>query len=77
MPNRPIYLENEANGLGWQGYLAGSSKMAPMILFLSIVMGADFSSKLLFMPTWVPTFYAHNNFRLDRVVGMTPSLLRT
>ena len=40
--------------------------MARRILIFSIVMGADNSSKLNFMPTWVLAFYAHNNFCLSR-----------
>ena len=39
------------DGLVWQGYLAGSSKTAARILFFSIIMGGDSSSKLIFMPT--------------------------
>ena len=55
------------DGPVWQGYLAGSSKTAPWILILLIVMGADSSFKLESMPTGVPTFYAHNILFPDRV----------
>ena len=68
LPSQPIYQINEANRLAWQGCLAGSSKTAPRFLKISIVMGADYWSELIFMPTWVLAFYAHNDFRLDRVV---------
>ena len=54
------------NGPVWQGYLAGSSKMAPRILILLIVMGADSLSKLESMPTRVLAFYAHNNLFLGK-----------
>ena len=37
-PFGPIF-----DGLDWQCYLAGSSKMAPRILIFSIVIGADYS----------------------------------
>ena len=67
LPIQPICLIFEVDRPVWQGYLAGSSKTAPRILILLIVMGANFSSKLEPMPTWVLAFYAHNNFRLDRV----------
>jgi hypothetical protein len=40
VPIQPIYLKNGPNGLNWQCFLAGSSKMAPRILIFSIVMGA-------------------------------------
>ena len=36
----------EVNGLDWQCYLAGSSKMAPRILISSIAIGADYSYEL-------------------------------
>jgi hypothetical protein len=36
-PFGPLY---EVNGLDWQCYLAGSSKMAPRILIFSMAMGA-------------------------------------
>ena len=39
-PFGPIY---EVNGLDWQCYLAGSSKMVPSILIFSIALGADYS----------------------------------
>ena len=67
LPNRPIHLKNEANGLAWQGCLASSSKTAPRILKFSIVMGANYWFEQIFMPNWVLAFCAHNNFRLDRV----------
>ena len=57
-----------------QGCIAGSSERANRVLTFSIVMGADSSSKLIFMPTWVPAFYAHNDFRLDRVLGIYSDL---
>ena len=64
----------------WQGCLAGSSKTAPRFLKFSIAMGADYWSELIFMPTWVLAFCAHNNFRLDRVsknwIGLLISLIR-
>ena len=47
----PICLIFEVSGAVWQGFLAGGSKMAPRILILLIVMGADSSSKLESMPT--------------------------
>ena len=42
-PFGPIF---EVNGLDWQYYLAGSSKMAPRILIFSIAIGADYSYKM-------------------------------
>ena len=60
-------LGEMVNGLDWQGYLAGSSKTAPRILKFTIAIGADYSSELIFMPTWVRAFCAHNNSCLDRV----------
>ena len=33
----------EANGLDWQCYFAGSSKMVPRILIFSIAIGADYT----------------------------------
>ena len=36
-PFGPLY---EVNGLDWQCYVAGSSKMAPRILIFSMAMGA-------------------------------------
>ena len=56
--NLPHFL---VKGLLRQRYLAGSSIMAPRILIFSIVIGAEYSSELIFMPTWVPAFYAHND----------------
>ena len=67
LPSQPIHQKNEANWLTWQGCLAGSSKTAPRILKISIVMGADYWSELIFMPTWVLAFCALNNSCLDRV----------
>ena len=45
--------------------------MAPRILFFSIVIGADSSSKLLFMLRWVPEFSAHDKLYLGRVATVT------
>ena len=39
----PFGPHYEVNGLDWQCYLAGSSKMAPRILIFSMAMGADYS----------------------------------
>ena len=36
----------EVNGLDWQCYLAGSSKMAPRILIFSIAIGANYSYEM-------------------------------
>ena len=36
-------------------------------MVFSIVMGVDSSSEQKSMPTYVPAFYPHNNFRVDRV----------
>ena len=72
MPSQPISLIFLVNRLAWQSCLAGSSKTAPRILKFSISMGADYWSELIFMPTWVLAFYAHNNFRLDRVLPIYP-----
>ena len=68
MLSKPICLIYEVDGLIWQGYLAGTSKTAPRILFFSIVISADSSPELLFMPTWVLAFCAHNNLFLGRVI---------
>ena len=46
LPNQPIHQKNEANGLDWQCYLAGSSKMAPRIFIFSIT---DYSLELDFI----------------------------
>ena len=42
-PFGPIF---EVNGLDWQSYLAGSSKMALRILIFSIAIGADYSYEM-------------------------------
>ena len=54
-------------GLDKKSLEPGLFKTALRILFFSIVMSADNSSKLNFMPTRVLAFYAHNNFCLSRV----------
>ena len=40
------------NRLNWQCCLAGSSKTAPRLLILSIVMGANYSVKLISIETY-------------------------
>ena len=40
---RPFGPNFDVNGLDWQCYLAGSSKMASRILIFSIVIGANYS----------------------------------
>ena len=67
MPSQPICLIFAVDWLVWLGYLAGSSKTAPRILIFSILMGADYSSKLKSMPIWVLAFCAHNNLCLGKV----------
>ena len=69
--------KNEANRLAWKGCLAHNSKTAPRILKISIVMGADYWSELIFMPTWVLAFCAHNIFCLDRVYSAQSSTRHT
>ena len=47
------------NGLDWQCCLAGSSKMAPRILIVSIAIGAEYLSYVKFIATEVPTFFEY------------------
>ena len=42
-PFGPVF---EVNGLDWQCYIAGSSKMAPRIFVFSIAIGADYSYEM-------------------------------
>ena len=44
MPIWPIWPIFEIDGLDWQCCLAGSSKMAPRILILLIIPGAEYLS---------------------------------
>ena len=46
LPSQPICLIFAVDWLLWRVYLAGSSKTAPRILIFSILMNADYSSKL-------------------------------
>ena len=57
-PFGPIF---EVNGLDWQCYLAGSTKMAPRILIFSIAIGADHSYEVKNNEIWAPAFFKHNN----------------
>ena len=50
----------EVNGLDWQCYLAGSSKMAPRILILSIAIGANYSYLVKNSEICGPAFFKHN-----------------
>ena len=45
--------------------------------FFWIVMGANYLFELIFMPTWVLAFCAHNNSCLDRVNCFVPSKSNT
>ena len=51
----------EVNGLDWQCYLAGSSKMAPRILIFLIAVGAAYSYEVKNSGIWAPAFFKHNN----------------
>ena len=57
-PFGPIF---EVNWLGWQCYLAGSSKTAPRILIFSIAIGADHSYEEKNSDIRAPAFFKHNN----------------
>ena len=57
----------QVNGMDWQCCLAGSSKMAPMILIFSIAIAADYSFKLNSTETYAPKFFGHNNLFLSNV----------
>ena len=57
-PFGPIF---EVNGLNWQCYLAGSSKMAPRILIFSIAIGADYSYEVKNNEIQAPAFFKHDN----------------
>ena len=61
VPIQPIYLKNGPNGLNWQCCLAGSSKMAPRILILSIAMVADYLFDVKDIAIWAPAFFKPNN----------------
>ena len=54
-------------GRNWQCFLAGSSKTAPRILILLIVMVADHSFELISIWTYVPQFIGHNKIFLVSV----------
>ena len=54
----PIF---EVNGLGWQCYLAGSSKTAPRILIFPIAIGANYSYEVKNNEIYAPAFFKHNN----------------
>ena len=58
----------EVNGLDWQCYLAGCSKMAPRILIFSMAMGADYSFELISIETYMPQFNRHNRLFLGSVI---------
>ena len=64
-PFGPLY---EVNGLDWQCYLAGSSKMSPRILIFSIAIGADCSYEVKNSEIQAPTFFKHNNSFIATVV---------
>ena len=60
--------KNGPNGLNWQCFLAGSSKMFPRILiFFSMTMGADYSIELIAIETYAPQFIGHNKIFLGSV----------
>ncbi len=52
----PIWPNFEVNGLNWQCYLAGSSKMAPRISIFSTVLGAKYSFCVKSIATYAPAF---------------------
>ena len=58
--------------MGWIGseFLAGSSKIAPRILILSIAMGADYSFYVKFIATRAPTFFGYIISVLTNVPSM-------
>ena len=58
VPIRPIFA---GNGLDCHCCLAGSSKIAPRILILSIAMGADYSFEVKNIQFWAPTVFNHSN----------------
>jgi hypothetical protein len=55
----PIF---EVNGLDWHCCLAGSFKLAPMILIFSIAIVADYSYELKNSETLAPAFYKRVDF---------------
>jgi hypothetical protein len=67
VPIQLFFPSFTVNGLDWQCYLAGSSKMAPTILIFSIAMGADYSFELNSIETYDPQFFGHNNLFLGSV----------
>ena len=58
---------HEVNGLDWQCYLAGSSKMAPRILTLSIAIGVNYSFDIKSGFSIAPTFSLRYNFNIASV----------
>ena len=50
------------NGLNWQCYLAGSSKMAPRILIFSIAIDVDYLYEVKNSEIQAPAFFKHNSF---------------
>ena len=68
--------KNEANWSAQQGCLADSLKTDPRILIFSILIGADYSSKLKSMPIWVLAFCTYNNLCLGRVYKIINNHLR-
>ena len=70
MPIQPIHRENGPNGLNWQYFLAGSSKMAPTILILSIALRVNHSFELISIVHWVLQFFIHNISILGRVLRL-------
>ena len=57
-PFGPIF---EVNGLYWQCYLVGSSKLAHRILIFSIATGGNYSYEVKNSGINEPAFFKHNN----------------
>ena len=54
LPAMPIQPDFLVNGPNWHYCLAGRSKMAPMILIFSIVLGNDYSFYVKSIATYAP-----------------------
>ena len=67
LPIWPIWPNFEVNGLDWQCFLAGSSKTAPRIFILSIVLDAEYKPYLKFNVAYVLQFFSLISDSLDSV----------
>ena len=64
----PIWPNFEANGLDWQGCLAGSSKTAPRVFIFSIVLGAKYLSHVKSIEMHARAFLTLNVLSIGTVI---------